>query len=101
MPETSKTPWITQLMAVDDPACRLIAADNSIIGAWVSPEDAELIVRAVNSHQALVEALETMSLRAEMLANLQAGHDFLAANKIDFVTEMGKANAALKLAKGA
>lgn len=85
MTKTTETPWHTVdfLDGVSE-----IRKGNLIIGNICKP-DAELIIRAVNSHAALVEALE--ELVEEAFKNMTGGKGHLIDN----------AYAALTLAKGA
>lgn len=104
MTKTTKTPWSAPPRRdshIKQETERYITGPNEMILAKMmyayQDGNAELIVRAVNSHAALVEALGVLVMFADRRS--QAGKVGITQGQFDVVLD--RARAALTLAKGA
>lgn len=87
-------PWITQSAAAHPPTTHIVSDSGNHIASVPRLANAEMIVRAVNSHQALVDAL-TLSRRnvGSLLQMLPADAD--ATERKSLEKWLGELNGAL------
>lgn len=87
-PQHSPTPWTRHLIGQD---IRILADDGSRVAAKLLEADADLIIKCVSQHNALVAALEAA---ASLLSDLGGADGLSAGGKAKYA----KIRAALNLA---
>lgn len=101
MPAHSPLPWSVKTRMKPHPSSgdylQIASSDKTGVADFLTPEDAALIVRAVNSHAALVAALEACRDGYLALANESPHHK--DERFIGYVALADRASVALSLAK--
>ena len=97
MNKHTATPWAVSWNGKS--GCHLVEAETTKqIDSHISREDADFILCCVNSHEALVEALnDLISASATVFDHTQA--HLKNSVKLDYLTYKAKAEQALKLAE--